>query len=183
MSEINKTGARISLRHGLLLTASVTALLGMVCDLSAEADESGSRPTVWIELGGQWDRMNGQAEPFVPPFTVLGEQHGLMSAADVQSAPNSSVGGNASISFQPEDSDWKFSASVRYGRSNAKKERQQQTIASTTLSDGQVLYIYGPGGEIDKTANYAAKSAESHAIVDFMVGKDVGLGMWKGHAS
>src|SRR5580692_4030700 len=123
MSELNKTNARVSLRHGLLLTVSVTALLGMVGDLSAKADESESRPIVWIELGGQWDHMSGQAESFVPPFTVLGEQHGLMSAADVQSAPRSSIDENGSISFQPDGSDWKLSASIRYGRSSAKKER------------------------------------------------------------
>ena len=183
MSELNKTNARVSLRHGLLLTVSVTALLGMVGDLSAKADESESRPIVWIELGGQWDHMSGQAESFVPPFTVLGEQHGLMSAADVQSAPRSSIDENGSISFQPDGSDWKLSASIRYGRSSAKKERQQQTIATTTLSNGHVLYINGPDGYIDRTADYAAKSTESHAILDFTVGKDIGLGLWRGNAS
>jgi len=177
MSELTTATARTPIRHALLLTVSATTLLSLV--LPALADEN-ARPTVWIELGGQWNSLSGQPEKIIPLFTVVGEQHGLISAADVQSAPRSSIGETGQISFQPTNSDWNFSASVQYGRSSRKQYRHEENRAGAYLNPPiHFEYIYGTAGIINQTADYSAKSNESHAIVDFAVGKDVGLGLWK----
>src|SRR6185437_8000094 len=78
------------------------------------------------------------------------------------------------------NSDWNFSASVQYGRSSRKQYRHEENRAGAYLNPPiHFEYIYGTAGIINQTADYSAKSNESHAIVDFAVGKDVGLGLWK----
>jgi hypothetical protein len=103
----------------------------------------------------------------------------LKSPAAVQIMHIFSIGGDASVSFQPTDSDWIFSASVRYGRANGHKfVHQQHTLVSRfqlpKFFGSQFLTKLAPPSYAQTDAN----KSESHLIADFQAGKDVGLGMF-----
>jgi iron complex outermembrane recepter protein len=185
MNKINKTRAEMIYRHKLLATVSATALLGLVYGTAANAGTDADRPLVWIELDGHLDRVSSPQEPYLPPFDSVGVQHGLLSVGNLQASPRFSIGEGGSISFQPENSDWIFSASVQIGRSGSNRHHHQQVTATTYISPDETLYIYGPNNfsHLDQTADYTVKSSEKHAILDFEVRKDVGLGMWGGSIS
>ena len=96
------------------------------------------------------------------------------------------------ISFQPDDSDWVFSASIQFGRSSANRHRHQQTANKTVpayvkFSPPLSNYHLGPINYYPtshaKFADGQAQHDETHAIVDFQAGKDVGLGMFGGRGS
>jgi hypothetical protein len=69
-----------------------------------------------------------------------------------------------------------FSAAVRFGRTGNKKEVDHQTTGTF-----HPIYTYGipnPVLEgIDKFSDTRAQHIEKHSTIDFMAGKDVGLGM------
>ena len=181
MNKTNKTRAEMMYRHRLLVTVSATALLGLAYGTAAKAGTDADRPLVWIELDGNLDRVSSPQEPYLPPFDAVGVQHGLLSVGRLQTPPRYSVGEGASISFQPEDSDWIFSASLKYGRSNSNKHRHQE--APPYFNSNYNQHISGPNGYVAQTADYSVKSGEKHAVVDFEAGKDVGLGFWGDNVS
>src|SRR6185437_660694 len=184
MSElIHKNDDRDDIKWKLLTSASALALTAYVMSANLAKAEDASRPTVWIELGGQFDRFSGQNVPFVPPFanTTNWASDGLESPTAVQSMHLSSVGGNTSVFIEPSGTDWAFSASVQYGRTNGRKFVHQQKTLTTRF---QLPNVFGSKYfTATAPASYAQTSAsksESHTIADFQVGKDVGLGMF-GH--
>jgi|HubBroStandDraft_2_1064218.scaffolds.fasta_scaffold10119_2 iron complex outermembrane receptor protein len=183
MSELIQKNDRAAIRWKLLTSASALALTACVSTMNVANAEDADRPLVWIEIGGQFDRFSGQGSPFTPPFvnTTDWSADNLKSPAGIQTMHLSSIGGDASISFEPTDSDWVFSAAVRYGRSNGQKFVHQQRTQTTRF---QVPGHFG-SKYFTKTAppSYAQTGAtrhESHFIADFQAGKDVGLGMF-GH--
>ena len=87
---------------------------------------------------------------------------------------------NGKISLQPKDSSWDFSASFRYGRSSSNNHVRQQTHP-------QPFYKYRPNYDNQRVTNFpraaqfadtTAHTGESHLVLDFQAGKDVGLGMF-----
>src|SRR5262249_32616875 len=79
------------------------------------------------------------------------------------------------ISFQPENSDLIFSAGIRYGRSHSKRHIHQQTQVPPyhiTFGTSHATFTKYPAPFGDARSD----NHESHTIVDFMAGKDVGLG-------
>ena len=62
MSElIEMTSHRRGIRWQLLATASALTLMGSTYSVAANASESdGDRPTVWIELGGQFEKVDAE---------------------------------------------------------------------------------------------------------------------------
>jgi hypothetical protein len=80
--------------------------------------------------------------------------------------PGDSFGWNGKLSFQPDGSDWVFSASIRYGRSSG-SGYVQKTLALPTN--------YARGADYVNSKSY---EQEIHTILDFMAGKDIGLGMF-----
>jgi iron complex outermembrane recepter protein len=178
-------------RWQLLTTASALALVAAIYGTNASeaADQDADRPTVWIELGGQLENLSGGKEALSPPFMASITQANLLSALDVQQPPTHAIGAEGKISFQPENSNWVFSASVRYGRSQASRHRDQQTANAhvpkyqfTTYGFHLGGISYYPNGHV-KFADGTAKQNESHAVLDFQAGKDVGLGLFGGHGS
>jgi iron complex outermembrane receptor protein len=147
------------------------------------SDTDGGRPILWIDLGGQIEGISGQGSNFLPPFlsafstsSVLQEK---ITPQKAMNPPPLSFGDEASISFQPEASDWVFSASVRYGRSGNKMDVHHQTNGTRP---SKII-----NGVAPSTANIFSQEkfvdthvyhAESHSIMDFMAGKDVGLGLF-----
>lgn len=176
-------------RRQLLIGVSALSLLVSVAAISEAVAEDSSRPTVWVELGGQLERIEGTGEIFSAPFMTL-EPTPLpylkASPLDAQRAPRFAVGEEAKLTFEPEGTNWVFSAAVRYGRSNGNKLVKHQT--NIYGPHGQ----FGPGcypsscipamtsanGTAARLVKTFAKHNESHAVLDFMAGKDVGLGLF-----
>jgi hypothetical protein len=177
MSELTteQTSARTLRRHWLA-TASTLILAASVLPVgeafAAGLDED--NPTIWIELGGQLERVAGGQDRFMPPFVSDVIAAGFESPAVAQTPPRYSFGGEAKVSLLPKGSDWVVSLGLRYGRSNGKKHTHEQTSVETSF---QLL-----GNEFPLTEQLASDSKtqenESHSILDFQAGKDVGFGVF-----
>jgi len=183
MSELIQKHDNSKAIHRRLLTG-VSAFALMVTS-SAVAGSGNDHPTVWIELGADFDAISGLGDRFTPPFTLLAPTPGPYlreSPIDAQKPSRFSSGGDGSIRIQPKDSDWVYSASIRYGRSNNNRKIHNQTAVPHVLYDP--LYAKYPSvpRSFGKTStNYAETTvhqSESHLILDFQAGKDVGLGMF-----
>src|SRR5580692_9239475 len=168
MSELMNRPNRV-VRNILLASVSVFALADVVWmspDAKAASD-SIDRPNIWIELGGQLERVDSSQEIFSPPFFDKAIPAVLAPMVNTQLLPHYSIGGEGKVTFTPDDSNWAFSASVRYGRSNATRHRHYETkhaIIPFTLS-GHVL----TGGDSTKNEFGDGQSGlrEAHTIIDF----------------
>jgi hypothetical protein len=186
MSELTNTrSTHGSVRHSLFATASITALLGYMAASSGARAVPGDeqRPTVWIELGGQMEHTSGETGIFLPPFSSKQTSADLAVVAGAQQLPPSAAGFDGKISFEPGDSNWVLSASVRYGRSGVTKHLHHQ---SPTLPAYRAYLVNKYRTVEPARAQFAdaiSDSRESHAIVDFQAGKDVGLGLFGNHGS
>ncbi len=169
------------------LLATVSALTLMACasapDVAASDSEAQTNP-VWIELGGQLERVSGTGDRFTPDFALVSPTPGPFmpeSPIDAQQQPRYGFGGEGKISFQPDGSQWVFSAAVRYGRSNGNKHVQKQTNFPSNLRVFRTTNYnlsYLRPANLANFAETRAREDESHTIVDFQVGKDVGLGIF-----
>src|SRR5690242_19003145 len=157
MSDLmNVPVGRENFRWRLLTTVSAVALAaGAICSNAVEASD---KPSVWIELGGQLERIDGGWEPFLPPFTRLPlAPYSPISPPQAQKPPVNGYGGEGKVSFEPGNSGWIFSAAVRYGRSNNNKHVHQQTTIKTpnplaTLVPSQPYFSYAQFADF-KTKN------------------------------
>jgi|HubBroStandDraft_2_1064218.scaffolds.fasta_scaffold22674_2 hypothetical protein len=171
----------LNVRWKLMTTASVLAFGASICGADA-ADTD--QPTLWIELGAQIEQVRGFGDPYLPPFSSEIAADGFTSLRKAGSALGKSFGENAAISFQPENSLWDFSASVRYGRASGGAAKHEQTpfaphFVSFKTSSG--IVHTGTFSPLHKTAKFSetrVKNSESHAIVDFQAGRDFGLGLF-----
>jgi len=188
MSELmNTSNGRKNFRWQLLATVSAFALLGSAyrAGQAKAANDDSDHPTVWIELGGQLESLSASEEKFVPPFILATPRPGpeTVSPLSVGHSPRFSIGGEGKISFEPEGSNWVFSAGVRYARSNANQHLLQQSPYPTKPLDQTIITRYP--GLIEPVFRKALQfvdtkqiNRESHAILDFQAGKDVGIGMF-----
>jgi len=179
MSElIQTTERRRNIRRQLLATVSALALAGSV-EIAAAADDSAGHPTIWIELGGQFEQVTTEQETYAPPFTAIQPASGSFRQGisqipgDIQKPLDYSFGGEGKLSFEPEDTNWIFSATVRYGRSNGNKNvhRSTKPVPFTIFSNHITR-------EDPEFADATINQSQSHAIVDFQAGRDFGLGMF-----
>jgi hypothetical protein len=190
MSDLmNARTDRNGFRVQLLSTASAAAILASVMAVDAAKAADDERPTVWIELGGQLERQSGLGDPFEAPFmlvTPTPKPYEKGSPIAAQRAPNYSLGGEGKLTLEPQGSDWVFSAQIRYGRSQKHGQLHQQTnygktsyhSATPSLHGSEPFStVYQPAAQF---ADTIVKQSQSHAIIDFMAGKDVGLGIF-GH--
>jgi len=203
MSElINTQTGRNEFRRQLLTTVSALALIGNVYGAQdAKADGDTDRPTLWIELGGQLEQQTGQGDPYAPSFVANNLDSPAfkpVSPLHVEKPPLFSNGAEAGLTFEPAGTDWVFSASIRYGRSTGHKKFLQSHIlthtAHRTFAHRHYIYItphsgyYGSLYVIKQTVHQTAPQtaavlvtqSQSHAIIDFAVGRDVGVGMFGG---
>jgi iron complex outermembrane receptor protein len=176
---LNARANRQDFRWCLLTTVSAMALTASVYGggtAYASNDDSGS-PLVWIELGDQLERLDDGQAPFAPPFFDAIANGGFKSPLEAGKPAIYSNGLEGSISFMPAASDWIFSGSVRYGRSEGHRFlHQQDPILGTHVSfgTGATKYKVAPPNYVETRAN----NSESHFIADFQASKDVGLGMF-----
>lgn len=182
MSELMMTRSGHRVRWGLLSTVSAMTLLLSAAAMRAQAEENGDRPNVWIELGGQLERVDGGQTPYTPPFVLTTPRPDFetISPIDTQRLPRYSIGGEGKITFEPENTHWVFSAGIRYGRANGGKKVHQQTVAKpyAVPIGTQITYLTT---HVEKFDNIETKHRTSHTILDFKAGQDVGLGLFGGH--
>ena len=162
MSEFRRE-SQMGFRWGLLTTVSAIALLGIAYGAKASDND---RPPFWIELGGQFAQEQGDEEAFSPAF-LSASPFDAASHTELEKNPPSSWDGTAKVSFEPVGTDWAFSASILYGKSNRSGLVSQQT-AHGSGHYGNVYQAY---------QIFKARSSESHTVLDFQTGRDVGLGM------
>ncbi len=169
-------------RRRLLATVSVLTLLGTLYG-AADAEQADS-PTVWIELGGQLERIDGGEERFAPAFVLVTPRPDFqtVTATTVERPPRYSNGAEGKISFEPASSNWVISAFTRYGRSNGDKHEHQQTYPKSFYDPAPLLGAVARPNSA-KFSDFTTKSSESHFLLDFQAGKDVGLGMFGNVAS
>ena len=188
MSEfINTQRNKTDFHWRLLSTVSSLALLVSVYGARDANAEDTDRPVVWIELGADLDRVDSGQQTFMPPFVANNPDSTAftpVSPAEAQKPPGFSFGADSKILFQPEDSNWVFSASILYGRANDNRNFHQ-TAKNKPLYKHLVLgtrTVYPPNHNyILPTANFLAvveKQDESHAVIDFQAGRDFGLGLF-----
>ena len=198
MSELAAKGyKRNDLHWYLLTTASVAVLAASVyVSTAALAEEDGNLPSVWIELGGQLEEMQSTKNAFAPPF-VGSLPDTFFSPQNAQRPLGFSYGGEGSISFQPQGTDWVFSGGLRFGRSNGFRHQHQQTPNARIPVHYSVhfpppysaldqffgkSYTAYPFGHV-KLEDAAVQQRETHAILDFQAGRDVGVGLFGNHGS
>lgn len=183
MSELfNAQNRNTHFRRNLLTNASILALLGFVSSNASASSQEPEVPTVWIELGGQLERVDSPQTVFAPPFFALASSVNAQTLIDAQRPSRYAVGGEGKITFSPRGTDWTFSAGVRYGRSKDSRHLHHQTNLPSLII--YALPFIQPEHIIPSHAIFAdAQSGvgETHAILDFQVGKDVGMGLFGVH--
>ena len=136
------------------------------------SDAGNGKPVLWIDLGGQLSSLDAGHQAFAPPF-LANIPANLGAPLSLERPPLYTVDENATVTFQPQGSDWIVSASITYGRTTSKKFQHVQNTAAP---------IYSPLFQQNMTlfpsyAQTTANNSESHLIVDFRAGSDVGLGL------
>ncbi len=173
MSElITTTEHRIFVRRQLLATTSAAVLLAYVSFGGEALAGSANHPTVWLELGGQLESVQGSTSPFTAPFmSIPSDAYDPEKLITDQRAARFAFGFEGKAIIQPQDSDWVFTAGILYGRSHANRHTHEQGPSATRQLYTNVIPKYAAAFDDTKTSY-----AESHSILDFMAGKDVGLG-------
>lgn len=166
MTEIIQNNSRRNLRYRLLLSVSSAAALAMAGEAQARDED---HPTVWIELGGAFDQISQETTQWVPPN--LTDPISNPSPEPFGKPPAIGYDYDAALQIQPHGSDWMFGASLRYGRAQrGPKHFHDQTYETKPASGGKyVLTTYA-------FLNAKEQSRSTHTILDFNVGRDVGLG-------
>src|SRR6185437_9989052 len=172
-------------RRNLLSEVSILALLGYVCTVpnAMAASDQENRPTVWIELGTQLERADTEQTIFAPGFFDLASPADLGVMTDAQRPSRYSIGGEGKISFEPEGTNWVFSAAVRYGRSNSARHLHHETAGlpiEYLTRGGAPFRQYTPRPR--EFGDGQSNARESHLVLDFLAGKDVGLGIFGEHS-
>jgi hypothetical protein len=156
-------------------------LLGTACAISIviapayAADDHA--PTLWIELGGQLQRIDGGEERYDPSFSSTIVSDGFASPLSVERPGRYANGGQLSATVTPHQSTWGFSASLQYGRSNAAKRAHEERVVPS-----EYLFIprFNLGLVVTQppdSAELRSESRKTYTIADFRAGKDVGIGV------
>jgi len=179
MSElIQNHDNRATIRWKLLTGASALALGAYIFASDVANAEDATRPSIWLEVDGQFSQQNNSLEVYDPSF-LIASPFDAASHTDLEKGPPTIWDKGAKITYQPDGSDWVFSLGVRYGKSARSEIQNHQTTHGSKYSSYYGKFV----GEFNAYQIFKAQSAETHAIADFMAGKDVGLGMFGSSAS
>ena len=169
MSQLKKqSGKNVDIRTRLLATASSVALFAAAYASQPAMASDTDRPVVWLEVGGEFTQLKDDLQPYLPPFTLASPPLPFItvSPAEIEKRVTSSWDGNAELIFQPSGTDWALSLGVTYGRAARGASLRQQTAQRSPT----VALLYRA------TQTTTSKNDESHEILDFRAGRDVGLG-------
>ncbi|HUJ04261.1 MAG TPA: Lpg1974 family pore-forming outer membrane protein [Rhizomicrobium sp.] len=171
MSElIQKHDNRATIRWKLLTGASALALTAYAASVTIANASDTDRPVIWLEAGGEFTQLLNSEEPYLPPFVEGTRLPFITQSPDgIEKNSRHSLDTDAQISFQPKGSDWIFSARIQYGRTAKKKALSERTAYPSTS-----YYFF----RYEAYQNILVQNTETHAIVDFTAGKDIGLGMF-----
>jgi len=172
-------------RRKLLATVSAATLLAAGYSMNRANAADADKPPVWLEFGWHFEDVAGLGDEFAPAFVPGLVAAGFESPVRFEHVMAYSYGGEGRISFQPDDTNWIFSASVRYGRAHGLAAKHQQTMPSSPTQGISVTsggaYLFGFHQKVAplgaRFENASASNQETHAIIDFQAGKDVGLGI------
>ena len=172
------------------------------------ADSDGKRPPIWLTLGGNFNAVEEAGFDPYAPITLTNFPNGgnptppwasgLPTPRTLQKSPDSGFDWEGALTFQPEGSDWKLKADVRYGRSSRGRYYHKSQSPGTRTSwkkfpnvpvyfpcyyvaayyPSQAYTCYHGNPTIREFDDSHNSSSEQHAILDFEVGKDVGIGMF-----
>ncbi len=171
MSELINNRNRATIRWKLLTGVSALALTGYVSSVELAKAEDANHPMLWIELDGQYSQLENSGPSFAPPFMSPSPFDGI-SHLGLERGPAIAWDKGGKITLQPEGSDWFFVLGARYGKTSRSAARNSRpTTAGLTKYSGK---------HYDAYQNLSTRSSESHVILDFQVGKDVGLGSFGG---
>jgi hypothetical protein len=151
------------LRRNLLGTASAVALLALSQTPEQARADDASGQHIWLDLTGQYSMTSGQGTVFGEPF----DDDPLHGGVYPQVRVRGPGGGDGTISLTLQQDEWYFNLSFNYGR--------------TGTSRDSFLRTFSTPHKFGTTEGFAAGSvrhSESHKLVDFTVGQDVGLGMF-----
>jgi iron complex outermembrane receptor protein len=166
------------------------------------SDSPDKRPTIWLTLGGNY---NATLADNVEPYDPLAMDHfpnggsatppwadGLPTPAQLQKQPKSGFDWEGALTYQPDGSDWVLKAGIRYGRTLHRKSTHESIVAGTKSGFSfygnyfscAFLSLLGYANFAAECAHGRVKefddaldiSSEKHAILDFTLGKDVGIG-------
>ncbi len=166
------------IRWKLLSSVSALALGTQVLAFVPAEAEIGERPSVWIELGGQFEQADTAQEVYSPGFFTPQPSFTSFTPGMAQKPLDFSFGANGSITIQPGDSDWVFSAGVRYGRSNGNSHIHKSTPDPTPRKYINNEFVGSLGQRQPKFVDATAKRTQDYEVLDFQAGKDLGLGLF-----
>jgi hypothetical protein len=134
--------------------------------------QDGDHPTVWIELGGQMETLQGITNANVAPFmSIPAGPYPAGTLVDNQRPPRHAFGFEGKFDVQPQGSDWVFSAGIRYGRATLNRHAHQQSPSATGIWFSNPFPLYAAAFEDTKITH-----EESHLVLDFSAGRDFGIG-------
>ena len=170
-------------RRKLLTTACALALLiAFQSAPKAEADEESSGPSFWIELGGQWARTDGGPESFAPPFASEINTKKFTSLYALQKPSLYAIGEEEKYLSRQKIrigcSAPTFNTADRVSR-NVHQEGPREPLITFESVPPFNFYakVQNPPYATD-FVNAVTRNHESHDIIDFQVGKDVGMGLF-----
>ncbi len=176
MSElIVQTDNHETIRWRLLMGASAMVLTSYLSSTGAVHASDKEQPMIWLEVDGQFANQTADEESFIPDFVQASPFDGASKLARKRSPSGWFEGGK--ISFVPADSNWQLSLGVRYGKSSRQGVSYQKTRHTGIYYSSFSPFFY--------TAYQNSRFAtnEKHLIIDFEVGKDVGLGRIGAHGT
>ncbi|HVT25203.1 MAG TPA: TonB-dependent receptor [Rhizomicrobium sp.] len=165
--------------------------------------DSDSRPQLWLQLGGNFNAALADAtSPYEPTASDVFPNGGtatpnwpvgLPTPAQLQHTPNRGFDWEGSLAFTPPDTDWVLKAGVRYGRTSRNKHYHKSMIAGTKEGISffgyyrpcSALAAYGGAlasgcyhGVAKEFVDSQDASSEQHTMLDFTLGKDIGIGVF-----
>ena len=164
----------------------------------ANPNHTGPYPLT-VELTGMAQRQDAPYETMSPDF--IEAFPATLNPLDVQNRDlDWGDGRELRLTYRPVGASWQVRGGMRYGRTNTDTARLHQEIAGEKQCQLPIDTLYGqafcnpeysvfggpPGQYYDSSflftpvdwSDGAARSREEHLILDFAVGKDVGLGAW-----
>jgi len=147
-----KNSTEVQLRRKLLGTASALAALSafQVPTQALAADSSDSDWHLTLDIGGQYAFNTGGKTQYADPNPIIPK----VGVAN---------GGNGQIALNLETDGWVFGLKFNFGRTG-------DSHARFSYATGTEFEYYSGSGHV--------RHSESHKMLDFTVGQDVGLGMF-----